>query len=620
MKQQIQCLKEVKHSRFGCIVGLAIVFVTAISSSAWAQTPPRVDPPAPELPPDPPPEAPASPEDLLPGPVETESPSELSPEVLALELVVTELRFENNEIFDDATLQQAALNALAQDFTDLDEITCASPSEPPSWTPIAQTIAQLLQFAEVVAACYAQAGYTTSGAVIRIPEETRDGEGPVVIDVIEGALESVGITGTQRLNEGYVRSRLRVAENQPLNVLRLQESLQLLQIDPLIDSIRAELNAGATPGSSQLVVQVEEARSFNTSLALDNSRPPSVGTNQRQIFLREGNLLGLGDGLSLGYTNSDGSNALSLGYSIPLNAKNGTVSFRFDPTWNGIVDSDFFDIDRDGQGPDIQSQSQLYEIALRQPILRSVRGQTFQELAIGLSGSLRNSQSYLLGEPFPLSPGASADGNTRVVALRFLQDYTLRDAQQVFSARSQFSLGLGVLGATVNAPVTGVGSIPDSRFFSWRGQTQWARVLAPNTLLLVRSNLQLANQQLLSAEQFGIGGVSSVRGYRQDQLLTDNGFFSSAEVRLPVLRFPEWDGLIQVAPFVDFGTGWNNGGRSNPDDNTLASVGLGLQLLQGDRNQFTARLDWGIPIISVGSRGNTWQENGLYFSIVYTPF
>jgi hemolysin activation/secretion protein len=42
--------------------------------------------------------------------------------------------------------------------------------------------------------------------------------------------------------------------------------------------------------------------------------------------------------------------------------------------------------------------------------------------------------------------------------------------------------------------------------------------------------------------------------------------------------------------------------------------------LQWTQNNFSARLDWGIPLISVNSRDRTWQENGLYFSVQYNPF
>ncbi|NEP62130.1 MAG: ShlB/FhaC/HecB family hemolysin secretion/activation protein, partial [Symploca sp. SIO2G7] len=568
--------------------GLTILSGAVLTSTAWvmllplaswtqAQTLERVDPPSPELPLDPPPEAPDLPEELLPTPP-AELPSGLPAEVLTAEIEVTELKFNGTTLLNKETLQQAIQNALTQGFgiIDSDEFTCEPPSRTPVWTPLTQTVSQLLRFAEVVAACYAAEGYTTSGALVDISKVTADGVGPVNINVIEGELVSVDIMGLQRLNEGYVRSRLNATLGEPLNVDQLQESLQLLQIDPLIQQVRADLNAGADPGNSRLEVTLKEARSFNTSLALDNSRPPSVGTVQGQLFAREANLLGIGDSISVGYTNSEGSDALSFGYSVLLNADDGKLSFRFDPTWNDIVDSDFFDINRDGEGPDIESRSQLYELSYRQPIVRKIKDQTFQELAIGLSSTLRNSQSFFLDEPLPLGPGASADGKTRVFVLRFFQDYTRRDRRQILTARSQFNVGLDFLDSTVNSFVEGVGSIPDSRFFSWQGQAQWTRVLAPETLFLLRSSLQLADQELLSSEQFSIGGVRTVRGYRQDQLLTDNGFTASAEARIPLIRFPEWDGLVQVAPFIDFGTGWNSGDNNDPDDNTLAAVGLGL--------------------------------------------
>jgi len=40
--------------------------------------------------------------------------------------------------------------------------------------------------------------------------------------------------------------------------------------------------------------------------------------------------------------------------------------------------------------------------------------------------------------------------------------------------------------------------------------------LAPDTLLLVRGNVQLADRALVPIEQFSLGGLESVRGYRQD--------------------------------------------------------------------------------------------------------
>ena len=139
---------------------------------------------------------------------------------------------------------------------------------------------------------------------------------------------------------------------------------------------------------------------------------------------------------------------------------------------------------------------------------------------------------------------------------------------------------------------------------------------------MLRGDIQFADRPLVPFEQFSLGGQESIRGYRQDLLLKDNGIFASAEVRVPVVRFSGNNNLLQVAPFVDFGTGWNRGGREDTDSdsepNTLVSLGFGVRLQLEDN--LSARFDWGIPLVSVSGDKDSWQENGLYFSIIANPF
>jgi hemolysin activation/secretion protein len=466
------------------------------------------------------------------------------------------------------------------------------------------TLAELFQARSKITELYVSRGYITSGAYI--PPQTIQ-SGVIKIQVVEGRLEDIQITGNRRLNPNYVRSRLAIATQPPLNREKLLEALQLLQLNPLIQNLSAELSAGSRPGTSVLQVQIAEAKTRNVQLGIDNGRSPGVGSFRRRIQVSEANLLGLGDRLSAAYSNTDGSNTFDTGYTLPLNARNGTVSFNFGTSSSSVIEQPFSDLD-------IESSSRYYEFTYRQPIIESPT----QELAIGLTASRRESEissSTLEEVGFPLSqlsPGADAQGRTRISALRFFQEWTTRNSREVLAVRSQFNLGIGALNATVNAEE------PDSRFFSWQGQAQWARLLAPETLLIVKANTQIAATRLLSLEQFGLGGLDSVRGYRQDYLLTDNGAFASAEVQIPILRLSQGSGLLQVTPFIDFGVAWNNQ-REDPDPNTLAAVGLGLRWSSGDR--FTARLDWGIPLVSVDSQAKTWQENGLYFSLIYNnPF
>ncbi|MGM3307446.1 ShlB/FhaC/HecB family hemolysin secretion/activation protein [Anabaena sp. WFMT] len=462
------------------------------------------------------------------------------------------------------------------------------------------TFVELLQIKDVITKLYTDKGYVTTGALIT-PQTLE--AGTVKIQVIEGSLQEIKITGNRRLQTGYIRDRIQIGAGKPLNVPRLMEKLQLLRLDPRIQNLSAELQMGVSPGTNILQVEVQEADTFSLTTTIDNGRSPSVGSFRRGVDLQEANLLGLGDTLSVGYANSDGSNAINVNYRLPINAHNGTLSFGFNQGWNRVIEEPFSVLD-------IQSNTTSYELGYRQPLIQKPT----QELAMGLSFSRQESQTELgldnIGG-FPLSPGADADGKTNISALRFFQDYTQRSTSQVFAARSQFSLGVDWFGANVSD------NAPDSRFFAWRGQAQWVRKLASDTLFLVRGDLQLAADSLVPLEQFGLGGQISVRGYRQDTLLTDNGLLFSAEFRLPIVRAAKIGGVLQLTPFIDVGQGWNTKG-DNPSTSTLVGTGLGLLWKQG--NNFSARLDWGIPLVSVEGEKSSLQENGLYFSVSYSPF
>jgi hemolysin activation/secretion protein len=377
-----------------------------------------------------------------------------------------------------------------------------------------------------------------------------------------------------------------------------------LQLDPLIENIEVEPAAGVQPGTNIIVANVTEANPYRLALILDNGRTPLVGSFQRRIRAGHINLLGQGDRFFVDYANTDGSNSVDLSYTYPLNARNGTLSFSHGRTSSWVIEDDFEILD-------IRSRSRYYELTYRQPLYQTPT----QEFALSFTGSRQESESRFNpggfgDQPFPVR-GSDDEGQTRITALRLTQEWLSRDSRQVLALRSQFSLGVDLLGTTQNS------SPPDGDFFSWRGQGQWVYLLGPNTLFQLRSDLQLADRPLVPLEQIGIGGLGSVRGYRQDQLLSDNGFTTTAEVRLPIARVPEVEGLLQIIPFVDFGVGWNETGE-NPDPNTLLSAGLGFDWQMGD--DFNARLDYGIPLLESPSTGDSWQENGVVFSIRYEPF
>ena len=460
------------------------------------------------------------------------------------------------------------------------------------------SFSELFQVRSAITKLYTDNGYINSGAYI--PEQEIN-SGKLTVQILEGGLEEINITGTKRLDPDYVRKRLEIAAGKPVNVDSLLEALQMLRLDPLIENISAELSAGIRPGTSLLDIEIEEADAFTVSTTFDNARSPSVGTDRRSIGLTHENLLGFGDRFNFQYTNTDGSDGFDFAYTFPINARNGQLGFRYGTNSNDVIEAPFTALD-------IESESRYYELNFRQPIIQKPN----TELSLGLAFSRLESETSLLDRSFRLSRGADEQGRTRISAIRFSQEWVNRNEKQVIAARSQFSLGVDVFDATINEDE------PDSSFFAWRGQGQWVRRLDEDFLFLLKGDVQLSTSSLVPLEQFRVGGFNSVRGYRQDLALGDNGIFASAELRIPILRVPSWDGVVQLTPFFDIGTIWNKDDEIEIENDVLPAVGIGLNFTAGDR--FNARIDWGIPLVDVDIEKNSLQEDGIYFSINYNFF
>jgi hemolysin activation/secretion protein len=206
---------------------------------------------------------------------------------------------------------------------------------------------------------YISNGYVTSGAYI--PPQSIE-SGVVKIQVVEGKLENIEIIGLKRLSPNYVRQRILTNIKLPINQKRLIEALQLLQINPLIQNVSAELKEGTRPGRNIIKISIKEADSFSSQVTLDNNRTPAVGSSQRRLQLTEANLLGLGDSLNVGYSNTDGSNSFYGNYTLPINPRNGTLSFSYGTAESRIIEPSFDILN-------IEGSSRYYELTFRQPIV-----------------------------------------------------------------------------------------------------------------------------------------------------------------------------------------------------------------------------------------------------------
>ncbi len=450
---------------------------------------------------------------------------------------------------------------------------------------------------------YVNKGYLTSGAVIPDQDVSL---GTIVIQMVEGKLSRVDVEGNEWFRSSYLRDRVARGVSTPLSIQPLQERIQLLQQDPRIERINAELKPGDIRGESILNVRVKDANPFRAWLEFNNYQTPVVGAERGLATVAHQNLTGHGDQFVFTYGRSSGVNPIiDTSYSLPLNAYDTTLTAYYRKNAFLVVEDPFRTLD-------LNVDTQIIGLALRQPVYRTVT----DELSVSLVGEhlyLKTTSAFdAPGLPSLFIPGSSTTGVATVSALRFLQEYTHRSPSFVFAALSRFSVGLDVLGATTNS-----GPLPDGQFFSWLGQAQAVKRLDDwwGVQLLGRVAAQVANDRLFPLEQMPVGGRFSVRGYRENTLVRDDAVLASFESRFPLLRFASGEDRLQFAQFVDFGHAWNAKGET-PDPQTLASVGAGLRwmILPQERARF--EIYWGQQLNHVrGGEGNL-QDHGIHLQLV----
>jgi len=477
--------------------------------------------------------------------------------------------------------------------------------------PIDLTFEDLLKVRSAITQYYLDEGYINSFAFI--PEQDFSAENGIVeIRIVEGKLSEpvdYNVTSNREDFNGedfkkYVMMLLEPyleegRNNQVLNQNRLEDALRLLQQDARIGSITARLEQTEALNVSILRINAQESApppiaqlQFNSN----NNRSPSVGSIQLQPQLRLhlsrlfDSSSRLQDQLDIAYTFTEGTDNFEISYVRPLreNLIDETLEISYRTAYSQPLGEPFNQLD-------ILSYVQQFDVRYARLLSLSLS----EKKTIEIIGSFQGSDSAVSGFPIPLSEDADANGRTRIAAARLAFNFTQRNTQQVLFLRPELSFGSNT-------------SIDSGAFLIARLDGQWIRRLGDMQFVL-RGRAQIAISDLPALEQFGIGGRETVRGYRQDFLLTDNALLGSAELRIPVLSNPD----LFFIPFLDFGTGWNHSGDNNSlSPSTLWSTGLGLQLEISDR--FSARFDWGIPLVSVPTDGNSLQENGFYFSVETT--
>ncbi|MCP4699728.1 MAG: ShlB/FhaC/HecB family hemolysin secretion/activation protein [Gammaproteobacteria bacterium] len=463
---------------------------------------------------------------------------------------------------------------------------------------------ELQKLKRLLTGYYIRNGYVNSGAIIP-DQNVRDGE--INIHIIEGRLTRIELGGNKRLRTAYLNSRLEFGakgDAEALHVGRLQEQLKRLEQKPFIDRINAELGPGIKPGEGVLKVNVTESQPYRIDVTVNNHRSPSVGSYRGEVEFTHLNLTGWGDSLSLRYGLTDGLDDYALDYAIPVTRKDTMLSLSAKRNDADVVEAPFSQLQ-------MESKTDTYAIGINHPFYRTVS----REFSMGLKLTKRHSETFLLGSPYEFSPGA-ANGESDISVVSFSQEWLDRSRDHVTAFRSTFNLGLDILDATTHL------DLPDGRFTTWLGQFQFLKRLPLwDSQILFRLDMQLANDPLLSLEKFSIGGASTVRGYRENHLTRDNGYVTSLEWRVPVgqLKLPKIstraeDGVVELAPFVDFGKGWNQGRYTASVPHNISSVGLGIRWQPA--REVRAQLYYAKALRNVDITGeHDLQDESIHFQI-----
>ncbi len=454
---------------------------------------------------------------------------------------------------------------------------------------------------------YFDLGYINSG--ILLPDQKIE-NGIVKFKVIEGDLNSIILSGNQHLSSGYIKKRIDRSIDKPLNVKNLQNTLRLLQQDANINHVQAKLEPTASLGEALLYLNVLEAPRYRISFDLNNANSPSVGEEGIDLNITANNLTGWGDSLVIAGGVTEGSDRQYYRYSIPASSRDDRVSLSYSTSDSLIIEDDFQDL-----GIDIDGSSESFSLEYLYPVVKRIDRQ------FNIVGGLdhRKNRIFILGQPgFFLG---LEDGKSKTTSWRLGAEWVEKSLKDVFAFKVTYRQGVDALDATINEQ-----NIPDGEYQAIVSQFQYARLIKDSPFsgkFVSNGAFQFSDEPLLSMEKFSVGGAQSVRGYRENLLVKDNGWYLNLEYHIPVFKntFSQSKYGLNIVLFFDYGESWNNSidaisgvtGKVEKNKESIRSAGLGFTW-QPIENVST-QISYGHALDDIDSQDDSLQEDGIHFSI-----
>ncbi len=131
---------------------------------------------------------------------------------------------------------------------------------------------------------------------------------------------------------------------------------------------------------------------------------------------------------------------------------------------------------------------------------------------------------------------------------------------------------------------------------------------------MFKAAFQIANSGLLPIEKYSVGGSTSVRGYRENALVRDQGVITSIEYRLPIRIGRLSDDQLKLSIFIDYGWSENRTGDTQfPRD--ISSAGIGL--LWQPNAHLSTELFIAKPFRKIQQDNYNIQDDGVHGMIKY---
>ena len=453
---------------------------------------------------------------------------------------------------------------------------------------------------EALQAEYLSRGY--NAVRVLVPEQDiRSGQ--VHLQVIEARVRNVRIEGNKYYSSENVRGSLpALKEGEAPNTREIGANVTLANENPIRQE-RVVLQATPEEGKVDAVVRVVDDDPWRTSMFFDNTGNDTTGYDRAGIGFLNANFGGTDHILNLQVITSptqwDDVLIVGAGYRVPLYGANA-----------------LFDVYGGRSDVDSGTLQNLFTVAgsgsiagARYTQVLPRQGSYEQKLALGVEWKAFDNNVFLVGGSSTLVPNVTTIPATLSYIGRAVEPG--RDVSFYVSYSHNLPTEDGNASpAAIEAARPG----SPANFDIWRAGFSYTKALPQDNLFRFVADGQYTRSPLVPGEQYGLGGITSVRGFFERLTANDIGHHVSLEYYGPdVGNVIGANWRARIFGFMDIGRG-NDQEPIRLETNGMASIGIGGQASRG--KNWTLRFD--TALVTNGTANVEKGDIRTDFGIVYT--